>query len=91
MGWVFVVLICMNLFCRLIRALYSETDIPSRTFFIFVCRDTGPLSPIEQVRRRIKRRRRAWTDPRNILGAFALLSFAGTIIFVYLRASQGLP
>ena len=56
-----------------------------------LCRDTAPLSPVEQVRRRIKLRRRSWTDPRTVLVFFALLSCVATLVFVYLRAAQSLP
>jgi hypothetical protein len=56
----------------------------------YSCRDIG-LSPVEAVRRRARKRRRSWTDPRTILVFFALLSSLGTLIFVYMRAAQGLP
>ncbi|KAL4858541.1 hypothetical protein ACK3TF_001501 [Chlorella vulgaris] len=52
----------------------------------------NPLSPaVEQVRRRIRRRRRACADPRNLLILFTLISCLGTILFVYSRTAQGLP
>ena len=66
--------------------------VVSNLLFVRIyCRDTVPLSPVEQVRRRIKRRRRTWTDPRTVLIIFALISCFGTLVFVYLKASQGLP
>jgi hypothetical protein len=49
------------------------------------------LSPVEQVRRRIRRRRRSWTDPRTLLISFAILSTLGTLALIYYRAAQGLP
>lgn len=52
----------------------------------------NPLSPaVEQVRRRIRRRRRSCADPRNLLVVFALISCLGTVFFVYSRTAQGLP
>ena len=58
-------------------------------------RDVGsggnPLSPVEQVRRRIRRRRRSCADPRNLLIVFTLVSCLGTVLFVYTRTMQGLP
>lgn len=50
------------------------------------------LSPVEAVRRRARRRRRAWTDPRCVLALFALLSLAATGAFFYMwqeRAGAG--
>jgi hypothetical protein len=71
---------------RMFPSLFSQSNsLPVTT------KDTVPLSPVEQVRRRIKRRRRSWTDPRTILVIFALFSTVGTLVFVYLRAAQGLP
>jgi hypothetical protein len=71
---------------RMFPSLFSQSNsLPVTT------KDTVPLSPVEQVRRRIKRRRRSWTDPRTILVIFALLSSIGTLTFIYLRAAQGLP
>jgi hypothetical protein len=50
-----------------------------------------PLSPIEQVKRRMKKRnRRSILDPRTVLAVFALLSCAATLLFVYLRATHDL-
>ena len=50
------------------------------------------MSPaVEQVRRRIRRRRRACADPRNLLILFTLISCLGTVLFVYTRTAQGLP
>jgi hypothetical protein len=46
---------------------------------------------VEQVRRRIRKRRRSCTDPRVVLVAFALLSCMGTLAFIYLKGAQGLP
>jgi hypothetical protein len=52
----------------------------------------GTLSPaVEQVRRRIRRRRRACADPRNLLVLFTLISCLGTVLFVYSRTTQALP
>lgn len=54
---------------------------------------TNPMSPaVEQVRRRIRRRRRSCADPRNLLILFTLISCLGTVLFVYSRTSaNGLP
>ncbi|KAL4447351.1 hypothetical protein ABPG77_007384 [Micractinium sp. CCAP 211/92] len=53
----------------------------------------NPMSPaVEQVRRRIRRRRRSCADPRNLLILFTLISCLGTVLFVYSRTSaNGLP
>ena len=49
------------------------------------------MSPVEQVRRRIRRRRRACTDPRTLLVLFTLLSCLGTLVFVWTRFAGQLP
>ena len=75
-------------------AAYSPLSTDSGSFhcgFFVRRRDTTPLSPVEQVRRRIRKRRRSWTDPRTVLATFALLSCLCTLGFVYMRAAQGLP
>lgn len=46
---------------------------------------------VEAVRRRIRRRRRALTDPRNLLVMFALVSCLGMMFFIYSRTAVGLP
>lgn len=52
----------------------------------------NPLSPaVEQVRRRIRRRRRSCADPRNLLVLFTLISCLGTVLFVYSRTQEHLP
>ncbi|KAI7835794.1 hypothetical protein COHA_010314 [Chlorella ohadii] len=52
----------------------------------------NPLSPaVEQVRRRIRRRRRSCADPRNLLVLFTLISCLGTVLFVYSRTAAHLP
>lgn len=52
----------------------------------------NPLSPaVEQVRRRIRRRRRSCADPRNLLILFTLISCLGTVLFVYSRTAASLP
>lgn len=52
---------------------------------------TSSLSPIEQVKRRMKKRtRRSVFDPRTIIAVFALFSLAAVMVFVYLRATHDL-
>ena len=55
-------------------------------------KDTMVLSPIEQVKRRMKKRnsKRSIVDPRTMLAVFALLSCSATLLFVYLRATRDL-
>lgn len=55
-------------------------------------KDTMALSPIEQVKRRMKKRnsKRSIVDPRTMLAVFALLSCSATLLFVYLRATRDL-
>lgn len=70
---------------RMLPGLFRQNSLPVTT------RDTVPLSPIEQVKRRMKKRnRRSVLDPRTVLAVFALLSCAGTLLFVYLRATHDL-
>lgn len=70
---------------RMLPGLFRQNSLPVTT------RDTVPLSPIEQVKRRMKKRnRRSILDPRTVLAVFALLSCAATLLFVYLRATHDL-
>lgn len=84
-------------FPRSLPLLESHRE-PARPLLLlyFCCRDlsspTNPLSPaVEQVRRRIRRRRRSCADPRNLLILFTLISCLGTVLFVYSRTAAGLP
>ena len=52
------------------------------------CRDVAG-SPVDGVRRKIRRRRRTCSDPRTILLLFTLASCLGTIVFVYFKALPG--
>lgn len=47
------------------------------------------LTPIEQVKRRMKKRRRSMFDPRTLLALFSVLSVGVMMIFVYLRVVGG--
>ncbi len=47
------------------------------------------LTPIEQVKRRMKKRRRSLFDPRTLLALFSVLSVGVMMIFVYLRVVGG--
>lgn len=46
---------------------------------------SGTMSNVDSGRKRGRRRRRRWADPRNVLMAFALLCCLGTMLFVYSR------
>lgn len=70
---------------RLFPSLFPQPGLPITT------KDSGLLSPVEQVRRRLRRRRRGLIDPRTILVLFALVSSIATIVFVYMKASQNFP
>ena len=49
------------------------------------------LSPIEQVKRRMKKRtRRSVFDPRTVIAVFSLFTGAAIMVFVYLRATHDL-
>ena len=50
-------------------------------------KDTMHLTPIEQVKRRMKKRRRSVFDPRTLLAVFSLLSVGVMMVFVYVRVS----
>lgn len=70
---------------RVFPGLFRQTSLPITN------RDLS-LSPVEQVRRRVRRRRKSWTDPRSLLVLFALISCLATAFFVYSRVSfHGLP
>ena len=47
------------------------------------------LTPIEQVKRRMKKRRRSVFDPRTLLAVFSVLSVAVMMLFVYMRVVGG--
>lgn len=53
-------------------------------------KDTSTLTPIEQVKRRMKKRRRSVFDPRTLLALFSILSVGVVLVFVYLRISGGM-
>jgi hypothetical protein len=70
---------------RAFPALFPGPGLP------VTARDAA-LSPVDAVRRRARRRRRAWTDPRCVLALFALLSLAATGGFFWMwqeRAGAG--
>mmetsp|Transcript_11720 Transcript_11720/g.23489 ORF Transcript_11720/g.23489 Transcript_11720/m.23489 type:complete len:212 (-) Transcript_11720:1099-1734(-) len=72
---------------RMMPALFGRTEqtLP------LTRKDQVALSPIEQVKRRMKKRnKRSIVDPRTVLAVFALLSCAATLVFVYLRATKNL-
>ena len=50
-------------------------------------KDTSTLTPIEQVKRRMKKRRRSVFDPRTLLALFSIISVAIILVFVYLRVT----
>jgi len=50
-------------------------------------KDTSSLTPIEQVKRRMKKRRRSVFDPRTLLALFSIISVAIILVFVYLRVT----
>lgn len=72
---------------RAFPGLFRQNSLPLTT------RDLSQASPIEQVRRRVRRRKRSWTDPRRLLILFALMSCVGTLFYVYSKANllHGLP
>ncbi|GAB4819805.1 hypothetical protein N2152v2_006851 [Parachlorella kessleri] len=71
---------------RVFPALFSQPSLPLTSKDL-----QNPASPVDGVRRRIRRRRRSLTDPRNLLVVFALVSCLGMMVFVYTRTAQGLP
>lgn len=70
---------------RVFPSLFASQSLPVTS------RDVSAASPVEAVRRRIRRRRRSCFDPRTILMLFTLASCLATVLFVYLRAMAGLP
>jgi len=73
---------------RMMPGLFQPTDsLPVTRKDVM----TANLSPIEQVKRRMKKRtRRSLFDPRTVVAVFALFSGAAIMVFVYLRATHEL-
>lgn len=74
---------------RMMPGLFQPTDsLPVTRKDVLT---SSSLSPIEQVKRRMKKRtRRSLFDPRTIIAVFALISGAAIMLFVYLRATHDL-
>lgn len=76
---------------RMMPGLFQPTESLPLTRKDVIGSASSALSPIEQVKRRMKKRtKRSLFDPRTIIAVFALFSGAAMMVFVYLRATHDL-